>query len=228
MIKDRKKRVALFLAASAIVLAAASVASACTVWVGQFTVTTERDGIAGRGGPYERVQTWGLGTGMNHCWMKGAIKTHVGSPHATSTIEIDYRAVPATGAPAECASAERRGPKTGAYTITYLNTGFGDYVGGNSGNWAVDGGEVQRVYKADCMAVGGHRSIWQQSAAGGDFSVTNGVGIWNGQIRPKPSTINGGAEIADLPGTESAICIQQAAGTYTGAPDGAQAPMIVL
>ncbi len=196
--------------------------------VGQLTVTTERDGISGRGGPYERVQTWGLGNGTDQCWMKGALKTHVGSPHATSTIEIDYRAIPATGAPAACKTAALRAPKSGAYTISYLNTGLGDYVGGNSGNWAVDGGEVLRVYNSSCMAVGGHRSMWQQSVAGSDFSVSGGVGTWSGQIRPKPSTISGGAEIANLPGTESAICVHQAAGTYTGVPDGAQAPMIVL
>jgi hypothetical protein len=56
-----------------------------------------------------------------------------------------------------------------------------------------------------------------------------GVGTWSGTIADKSSNHPKGQNaIADLRGTESAICIQQSPGTYLGAPHGAQAPMIVV
>lgn len=220
----RKKLMFGFVTATTVLLLA-STAYACTVWVGKFTVTTDRNGDADRNDEYEKVTTYGLGTGMNHCWMEGAIKVHVGLPHTPSTVNIDYRAI-GPNPPVACAdaAADLRAPKDGAYTVSYLNTGFGEYEGGNTGVWEYDR-TAQRVYKADCMAVGGHRSTWRDST---DFTVSGGAGNSTRQITPKPASINGGQEIPDLPGTESAMCIQQKAGTYSGAPDGAQAPIIVI
>lgn len=243
MIRSRKKAVVGFVA-GLLVLAVGSVASACTVWIGQFAVSTDGPdaGTTKGDGAYEKVTTYGSGVGMNHCWMAGAVKVHVGAPHTTSSIAIDYKKIqpvanpldPAYEANVACAvPSAQRAPKDGWYTVSYLNTGFGEYEGGNVGGnlepeldpetWEVDR-RLQRVYVRDCMAFGGHPKTWQQqTTSDNDFQVTGGAGTWAGQIRPKPT-----AEIPDLPGTESAICVQQAKGTYSGAPDGGQAPIIVI
>lgn len=220
---------------AALALAFASVASACTIWVGQFTVTTDNDGDGTKGNdPYEYVRTYGLGVGMNNCWYDGAIKLDVdnhGDPNPPSQIFIDYRSFTASSLPtaagrAACAAADTRNPTAGNYSVSYLNTGFGDFIGGNTSggtNYAVDS-QAQREYVRDCMAVGGAASRWIDN----EELTVNSSGVGTATVDIDAKTANGGQGIPDLPGTESAICIQQKAGSYTGAPDGAQAPIIVI
>lgn len=108
-------------------------------------MSTERDGNTGtKYGPYERVTTYGLGVGMNHCRMAGALKVHVGAPSTTSSIAIDYRRIQPVANPLDPAyhanvayavSSAQRSPKDGWYTVSYLNTGFGDYL---EAMWAAD------------------------------------------------------------------------------------------
>jgi hypothetical protein len=183
---------------------------------------------------------------MNHCYMYGAVRVQdIASPTPNTSVKLDYRALvlptpaqiaadptnPANEATVACALANKSAPPDGPYTVSYLNTGFGEFKGGNAGGWTGqdDAWQVdqraQRLYTYDCMAVGGHGATWRDST---DFTVSGGVGNSTRQIPSKPTTSSGGTQIPDLPGTESAVCIQQKAGTYTGAPAGGQTPMIVM
>lgn len=223
MPKSRKQAVSAFGFAVFLVLFS-STAYACTVWVGKFSVSNDLNSDSDYADAYEKVSTYGLATGMNHCFMEGAVKAHVGDPDTPSTVLLEYGSF-STSSVTACAAASRTTPTNGTYTISYLNTGFGEFAGGNSGVWDVDK-VTQREYVRDCMAVGGAASTWIDSDD--ELVVSSGSGSESTVIDPKPETTNNGDEFEDLPGTESAICIQQKAGTYTGAPDGGQVPVIVI
>lgn len=203
------------------VVALSATAFACTTWKGKFIVTGSGTGGSGT------VTGWGadLPGQMARCagqpWT-GTAKTHAGPttatpPHNAGAVIVSV-AKPTAGSAAECNAGNTNFLQNGTYNVNFLNTGFGDFVGVGA----------LREYKADCMT-GGHRSTFEI----GEMVVNNGAS------GPTPFAVNKPtAEVADLPGTESAICISgpvptsrigvnnpQAAGEGT---EGMQNPITVI
>lgn len=222
-----RKRILVGFGVFSAVMAMASTAFACTIWVGKIKVAPTAGGSA----MGTAVTAYGAGNGMNHCWIdEGQLRAHVqehsGAAADGSSITITYGPIVAGEQPT-CTDTTQ--PKAGDYNISYLNTGLGDFVGTGSG----------RTFVHDCMTSGGHASTWWDGRDNTAPIVhsyndlltvpTSGSGTATVTIARKPTWHpNGQSEIKDLPGTESAICLQQKPGSYSGAPHGAQAPFTVI
>lgn len=228
MIMSRKK-LSLGFGAFSAVMAVTSLAYGCTVWVGKITVAPTAGGTA----TGTAVTAYGAGTGMNHCWIDGGkvnahVQEHSGAAANGSQITITYNTLDPATDPTACSTVATKTPASGEYNISYLNTGLGDFVGTGSG----------RTFVHDCMTSGGHVSTWWDGrdntapithSYNNILTVTSGMGSAMVTIARKPTWHpTGQSEIKDLPGTESAICLQQKPGSYTGTPHGAQAPFTVI
>ncbi len=191
-------------------LLAASSAYACTTWVGKFVVT----GSGGSPGAGGTVTGWGAGVSgqMMECktapgagW-QGVAKVHAGgNGHTSSSVIVSTAPLTSPSDPCGTPLPGVGVPNKftpGTYNINFLNTGFGEFAGT----------EPAREYKADCMTgnpddpTGPHRSTFEI----GEVTVDSNGFLAPTTVGPINKTTNhpqGQAEIADLPGTESAICI---------------------
>lgn len=172
-------------------------------WAGKMTVEVTSGGSG-------TVVGWGANNGNEaRCPTKpwiGQAQVHAGSAtHPSGTLKVTVE--PSTVAEAgSCASQLA----DGTYDIRFLNTGFGEYVGV----------EPLREYVRSCMK-------GQSTAAFtiGTIIVTSGSGFATNVTIDKPANHpNGQKEIADLPGTESAVCVSHPTTWH----DGMQNPITVI
>lgn len=201
----RRPVVAFGIASVALVLS--STAYACTIWRGQMTVN--------KTGSTATVKGWGEGSiGMQHCpgrpW-DGAVSVDAD----TDSVDVVVAPVGNDGnALTNCyRSGDNHLNQSGSsvtYDINFINTGFADFVGiGAARDW-----------NHDCMTNGS--SGWFKIGtitinSAGSGSASN-VAIDKSNNHP-----NGQAGIADLPGTESAICV-----SAPNASEGMQNPITVI
>lgn len=197
----------------AAVMTLSSAAFACTVWKGKMTVTVVKTGNGDPNptAPNNTVQGWGANIGMNHCptspWV-GTQRVHAGgNGHTSGSIQV---AVQTTIGDPNVALTCRSKLSAGTLDVRFINTGFGDFLGT----------EPAREWHNDCMT-GGHRAGFKIGA----ISVgTDGAGATGELLINKPANHPAGqGEIADLPGTESAVCV-----STTNATEGMQVPITVI
>ncbi len=172
-------------------------------WAGKMTVEVTSGGSG-------KVEGWGANDGgNNNCPTKpwaGQASVHAGSAtHASGKLKVTVE--PSTVAEAgSCASQL----PDGTYDIRFLNTGFGEYVGV----------EPARIYVRDCMRDGSTAAFNI-----GSITVASGYGMAQDVAINKPANHpNGQKEIADLPGTESAVCVAHSVRWH----DGMQNPVTVI
>lgn len=172
-------------------------------WGGKMTVEVTSGGSG-------KVVGWGANDGhSNHCPTKpwsGQAAVHAGDathPSGTLTITVE----PSTPAEAGACASQL---SDGTYDVRFLNTGFGEYVGV----------EPARMWLRECMH-GTHSSAFTI----GTLTVTSGYGVAVDVSIDKPANHpRGQAEIADLPGTESAVCVAHPTRWH----DGMQNPITVI